>query len=125
MWIFFVPNPDITMSEKESSQIPHGRIPTRAEMLKSQIKQRRYFDSGDYAMSKAGKKPEPGQEIGSEHPQPGNIPHRSALLASARTSPVRRPSRLVQSSDAVRIAAARGNDIEDENDGEHEKDNAA
>lgn len=94
------------MSEKETpGDIP--KIPTRAELLKQQLKQRRFFDSGDYALSKAGKKPEPGQEIGSEHPQPEKIPHRGALLANAGTSPVRRSSRLVEGSEAVRIPASR------------------
>lgn len=86
-----------------------GRIPTRAEFLKNQLKQRRYFDSGDYAMSKAGKKPESGQEIGSEHPNPEQISHRSALLAATGgdSSPVRRPSSLAVGSEVVRVAASR------------------
>lgn len=83
-----------------------GKPPTRADILRNQLKQRRFFDSGDYAMSKAGKKPEAGQDIGSEHPIPEQIPHRSALLAAhGNVSPVRRPSTLAQGSDNVRVAA--------------------
>ena len=38
--------------------------------------ERKYFDSGDYAMSKAGKASEGGvTTIGSQHPLPENIPH--------------------------------------------------
>ncbi|KAI8358247.1 hypothetical protein B0O80DRAFT_444337 [Mortierella sp. GBAus27b] len=36
------------------------------------LKERKYFDSGDYALSQAGKTTGP---VGSEHPQPENIPH--------------------------------------------------
>ncbi|KAJ2726076.1 hypothetical protein GGI07_000859 [Coemansia sp. Benny D115] len=34
--------------------------------------ERKYFDSGDYALSKAGKNPAP---VGEEHPAADNIPH--------------------------------------------------
>ena len=38
--------------------------------------ERKYFDSGDYALSKAGKASEGGvPSIGSQHPLPENIPH--------------------------------------------------
>ena len=38
--------------------------------------ERKYFDSGDYAMSKAGKSGDGGvTTIGREHPLPENIPH--------------------------------------------------
>lgn len=44
-------------------------------MIKSH-QERKYFDSGDYALSKAGKASEGGvTNIGSEHPLPENIPH--------------------------------------------------
>ena len=40
------------------------------------FKERKYFDSGDYALSKAGKASEGGvTTIGSQHPLPENIPH--------------------------------------------------
>jgi hypothetical protein len=39
-------------------------------------KERKYFDSGDYALSKAGKASDVGvTNIGSQHPLPENIPH--------------------------------------------------
>ena len=41
--------------------------------------ERKYFDSGDYALSKAGKASDTGvTTIGTEHPQAENIPHLSA-----------------------------------------------
>ena len=43
------------------------------------IKERKYFDSGDYALSKAGKNTEIGVTgLGSQHPLPENIPHLSS-----------------------------------------------
>ena len=40
--------------------------------------ERKYFDSGDYALSKAGKASDIGvTQIGREHPIPENIPHSS------------------------------------------------
>ncbi|EEP80882.1 conserved hypothetical protein [Uncinocarpus reesii 1704] len=41
--------------------------------------ERKYFDSGDYALSKAGKASDVGvTSIGSRHPVPENIPHLTA-----------------------------------------------
>ncbi|KAL9092514.1 MAG: hypothetical protein Q9165_004318 [Trypethelium subeluteriae] len=41
-----------------------------------QGQERKYFDSGDYALSKAGKASDVGvTSIGREHPSPENIPH--------------------------------------------------
>ncbi|KAI9753243.1 MAG: hypothetical protein M4579_005256 [Chaenotheca gracillima] len=46
---------------------------------KVDISERKYFDSGDYAMSKAGKADEVGvNQIGSQHPSPESIPHLSS-----------------------------------------------
>lgn len=40
--------------------------------------ERKYFDSGDYALSKAGKASDVGvTQVGREHPVPENIPHSS------------------------------------------------
>ncbi|KAM5466234.1 hypothetical protein MauCBS54593_005969 [Microsporum audouinii] len=44
---------------------------------KIDINERKYFDSGDYAMSKAGKASDV-TTIGSRHPLPENIPHLTA-----------------------------------------------
>ena len=43
------------------------------------LQERKYFDSGDYALSKAGKASDAGvTSIGSQHPLPENIPHLSS-----------------------------------------------
>lgn len=43
--------------------------------------ERKYFDSGDYALSKAGKASDAGvTQIGREHPNPNTIPHLSSPL---------------------------------------------
>lgn len=43
------------------------------------IQERKYFDSGDYALSKAGKASDTGvTQVGREHPVPENIPHSSS-----------------------------------------------
>lgn len=48
-------------------------------LIKSSSQERKYFDSGDYALSKAGKASDVGvTSIGSEHPLPENIPHLSS-----------------------------------------------
>lgn len=93
-----------------SSRNVNLNIPPRAELLQNQRKQRRFFDSGDYAMSKAGRNPEP---IGREHPIPEQIPHLTPL-AGGNASPARRPSSLAQGSSVVRVAASRRNDSTEE-----------
>ncbi|KKY25722.1 putative camp-regulated phosphoprotein family protein igo1 [Phaeomoniella chlamydospora] len=57
----------------------YGKLPNKSDLLQNKLKERKYFDSGDYALSKAGKASDTGVTIiGSEHPQPGHIPHLSA-----------------------------------------------
>lgn len=47
------------------------------------MQERKYFDSGDYALSKAGKASDIGvTQIGREHPVPENIPHSSTSPAN-------------------------------------------
>ncbi|KAG9322125.1 hypothetical protein KVV02_008377 [Mortierella alpina] len=61
------------MSEQEQKlQRMYGKLPTGRDLLGHKLKERKYFDSGDYALSKAGKTSTP---VGSQHPQPENIPH--------------------------------------------------
>lgn len=48
------------------------------------MQERKYFDSGDYALSKAGKASDVGvTNVGSKHPVPENIPHLTATSAGA------------------------------------------
>ena len=53
---------------------PHLRLLPRS--LTATLQERKYFDSGDYALSKAGKASDIGvTSIGREHPVPEKIPH--------------------------------------------------
>ncbi|KAL2011809.1 hypothetical protein VTN00DRAFT_4527 [Thermoascus crustaceus] len=57
----------------------YGKMPTKKDLLQNKLKERKYFDSGDYALSKAGKASDVGvTNIGSRHPLPENIPHLTA-----------------------------------------------
>jgi hypothetical protein len=71
----------------------YGKLPNRKDLLQNKLKvtplspslptftntpsqERKYFDSGDYALSKAGKASDIGvTSIGREHPDPEKIPH--------------------------------------------------
>ncbi|KAK7739144.1 hypothetical protein SLS53_005780 [Cytospora paraplurivora] len=57
----------------------YGKLPSRSDHFAKHLKERKYFDSGDYAMSKAGKGDgvDTGS-VGSQHPVPENIPHNSS-----------------------------------------------
>jgi len=57
----------------------YGKLPNKKDLLQNKLKERKYFDSGDYALSKAGKASDAGvTQIGSQHPLPENIPHLSS-----------------------------------------------
>jgi len=53
----------------------YGKLPQKKDYLQKKVSERKYFDSGDYAMSKAGKAPQ--SSLGTAIPQPENIPHPS------------------------------------------------
>ncbi|KAL7942418.1 camp-regulated phosphoprotein/endosulfine conserved region domain-containing protein [Trichoderma barbatum] len=54
----------------------YGKLPSRSDHFAKHLKDRKYFDSGDYAMSKAGKGDGvDAGAVGSQHPVPENIPH--------------------------------------------------
>ncbi|KAF9938977.1 hypothetical protein BGZ65_011809 [Modicella reniformis] len=79
---------DATMAAQEAKlQNKYGSLPifTTRTLLGHQ---RKYFDSGDYALSKAGKE----ATVGSEHPQPENIPHSVPLDSVYGSIPSRRGS---------------------------------
>ena len=53
----------------------------------SQGQERKYFDSGDYALSKAGKADDGGlTALGREHPSPNSIPHLSSSNPNGQPS---------------------------------------
>ncbi|KAK5059899.1 hypothetical protein LTR84_009782 [Exophiala bonariae] len=59
----------------------YGKLPNKKDLLQNKLKERKYFDSGDYAMSKAGKASDAGvTAIGTEHPKAEEIPHMSPLM---------------------------------------------
>ncbi|KAF8458853.1 camp-regulated phosphoprotein/endosulfine conserved region-domain-containing protein, partial [Terfezia claveryi] len=66
-----------SLSEEEQKLFRlYGKLPSRKDVLGQKLKERKYFDSGDYALSKAGKASDVGvTTIGSKHPLPENIPH--------------------------------------------------
>ncbi|KAF8478192.1 camp-regulated phosphoprotein/endosulfine conserved region-domain-containing protein [Russula ochroleuca] len=85
------------LSEEEQKLFRlYGKLPTHKNILTKMQKDRKYFDSGDYALSKAGVGPQ--NAVGTAIPNPENIPHASShathqLLstspANSATSPVR------------------------------------
>jgi len=57
----------------------YGKIPSKSDHLAKHLKERKYFDSGDYAMAKAGQAQSLDTgSVGREHPLPENIPHLSS-----------------------------------------------
>ncbi|KAF3936637.1 hypothetical protein ABW19_dt0202868 [Dactylella cylindrospora] len=66
-----------SLSEEEQKLFRlYGKLPSKRDILSNKLKERKYFDSGDYALSKAGKASDVGvTQIGSKHPLPENIPH--------------------------------------------------
>ncbi|KAK6431802.1 hypothetical protein LTR95_012035 [Oleoguttula sp. CCFEE 5521] len=54
----------------------YGKLPNKKDLLQKKLQERKYFDSGDYALSKAGKSDAGiAGGLGSEHPSPDTIPH--------------------------------------------------
>ncbi|KAI9680557.1 MAG: hypothetical protein M1817_003997 [Caeruleum heppii] len=66
-----------SLSEEEQKVFRlYGKLPNKTDLLQNKLKERKYFDSGDYALSKAGKASDVGvTEMGTQHPVPENIPH--------------------------------------------------
>ncbi|KAJ2672391.1 hypothetical protein GGI25_005153 [Coemansia spiralis] len=62
----------VSLSEQEKLEFrKYGQLPKR-KLPTHRLKERKYFDSGDYAMSKAGKQV---ANVGEDHPSPDTIPH--------------------------------------------------
>jgi len=87
-----VPNPFVEMNPHQKKKVDisslspdeqrlfrlYGKLPSKADHLAKHLKERKYFDSGDYALSKAGKASSVDTgSVGSQHPLPENIPHLS------------------------------------------------
>ncbi|KAL2916222.1 hypothetical protein HK105_204313 [Polyrhizophydium stewartii] len=69
-------DPSTLSDEERAFYAKYGRLPPpKKALLGQRLKggDRKYFDSGDYALSKAGKSSP--AEVGSQHPSPERIPH--------------------------------------------------
>ncbi|KAL6866109.1 hypothetical protein ACO1O0_002211 [Amphichorda felina] len=65
----------------------YGKLPSRSDHFAKHLKDRKYFDSGDYAMSKAGKGDGvDAGAVGSQHPVPENIPHLTSPIQHVNSS---------------------------------------
>ncbi|KLO17262.1 hypothetical protein SCHPADRAFT_821709, partial [Schizopora paradoxa] len=87
-----------TLSEEERKLFSlYGKLPTHKNTLMKMQKERKFFDSGDYALSKAGKTPE--EAVGTAIPNPQNIPHASppAIQQSMSISPTNSTSPVKES----------------------------
>jgi len=74
------------MSEEEQKLFRlYGKLPTHKSVLLKTQKDRKFFDSGDYALSKAGKAPR--ENVGTAIPNPENIPHASPTPVSTSSGP--------------------------------------
>jgi len=62
----------MTEEEKKLFRL-YGKLPAHKNVLSKVQKDRKYFDSGDYALSKAGVTPQ--ALVGTAIPHPENIPH--------------------------------------------------
>ncbi|KAK9700623.1 hypothetical protein K7432_012115 [Basidiobolus ranarum] len=58
----------------------YGRLPNGKDLVAQRLKDRKYFDSGDYALKKAG---QVSTEVGLQHPSPEKIPHASPIAATS------------------------------------------
>jgi len=91
--------------EEQKLFAKYGKLPTHKNALMKMQKERKYFDSGDYALSKAGVAPQ--TTVGTAIPNPENIPHASSpgnghgaglsISPTNSTSPVNKESSLSHS----------------------------
>ncbi|TDL17711.1 Endosulfine-domain-containing protein [Rickenella mellea] len=85
-----------TEEEKKLFRL-YGKLPTHKNVLTKMQKDRKYFDSGDYALSKAGVAPK--ETVGTAIPNPQNIPHASSPHQQGlSTSPTNTSSPVKESS---------------------------
>ncbi|KAF9407100.1 hypothetical protein BGZ94_002825 [Podila epigama] len=91
-------SPSQTLTEQELKlQRMYGKLPQQKNLLgKLRSPDRKYFDSGDYALSKAGKINIP---VGLKHPSPEAIPHTN--MAAGSISPIKESPLLHQTEFSV------------------------
>lgn len=61
----------------------YGKLPSRADLLQRKANDRKYFDSGDYALNKAGH----SSAVGSKIPNPDSIPRNGPPMPSRISRP--------------------------------------
>jgi len=86
-----------TLTEEEKKLFSlYGKLPTHKNVLSKVQKDRKYFDSGDYALSKAGAT----NQVGTAIPSPETIPHPSVQLSPTNHNflPLPSPSSPTRSS---------------------------
>ncbi|CED84452.1 Regulator of ATP-sensitive K channels Alpha-endosulfine/ARPP-19 and related cAMP-regulated phosphoproteins [Phaffia rhodozyma] len=67
-----------TLNEEEKKLFQlYGKLPSKKSNPLSRMQERKYFDSGDYAMSKAGTMAGNPVQVGTAIPKPETIPHAS------------------------------------------------
>ncbi|CAO3638761.1 unnamed protein product [Cunninghamella echinulata] len=84
------------LSEEKKLFKMYGKLPNSKDLIGHKLKERKYFDSGDYALSKAGKEPE--ALIGSEHPSPDTIPHSNPGISTS-SSPVKESPLVIENQE--------------------------
>ncbi|KAG0225931.1 hypothetical protein BGX31_007460 [Mortierella sp. GBA43] len=95
--------PALSEQEERLRKLYGNRLPTTRGVLNQKLKERKYFDSGDYALSKAGKTTGP---VGSQHPQPENIPHSNPYHHG---SPPVKESSLIHQTESASTSIAQPN----------------
>jgi hypothetical protein len=77
-------NPLQSLTEEEQKLFRlYGKLPSKKDLLQTKLKERKYFDSGDYALSKAGKSDNAlVGGLGHAHPSPDTIPHLSQQVSN-------------------------------------------
>ncbi|RHZ73326.1 hypothetical protein CDV55_106899 [Aspergillus turcosus] len=77
-------NPESPSKDEEGLLRAYGRLPQRARFLDQQAKERKYFDSGDFALSTADRVTDIGAiHTGRAHPQRGSVSHPYAPVPSS------------------------------------------
>jgi hypothetical protein len=82
---------DISKMTEEEQRLfrMYGKLPSRKDILSNRLKERKYFDSGDHALSQAGKASIAGvMNVGTKHATPEDIPHSNHQSSNASSAPM-------------------------------------
>ncbi|KNE61275.1 hypothetical protein AMAG_07017 [Allomyces macrogynus ATCC 38327] len=112
------PDPAVLADQERKLLDKYGKLPmAKKSVLGHRLKERKYFDSGDYAMSKAGKSSP--NTVGSAHPTPDMIPH-SHPATSVPTSAAPPAGTLPGTSPAKESSLVKETSAQAEGEGEEE-----